>query len=216
MLDEWKDKDPVNSSKRNEHCAVVVVYKDGTELHIRHFSPQPDASGCYSGRKLAEGLFEFCQQRNVPLSHLAFIGSDGTPKMTGHKTGALTEFKRILKRLLQRMSCLHHHPEKTFGSIICHHSLNTTSSNTLDEPWKSLVSGNIHLADINPNFVRLSSKAVEEALAGLTDEVFQDLSDDHKILISIVHFIQTGEDKYKMIKRKIRPISMARFTTLET
>ena len=37
MLDERKDRDPVNSSRRIEHCSVVVVYEDGTEVHVGHF-----------------------------------------------------------------------------------------------------------------------------------------------------------------------------------
>ena len=217
MLDERKDRDPVNSSHRVEHCSVVLVYDDGTEVHVGHYCPQPDAkTGKYTGKMLAQGLYDFCLDRKIPTEDLKFIGSDGTPKMTGHKTGAQAEFEKLLKRPLQRLGCMFHHLEKSFGHIIELYGLDTTSGTTLLEPWKSLLSGDVHLAEVNPNFGRMNSKAVEEALSNLTDEVFKDLSTDHKILISIIHYIQTGEDKYKQIKRKIGPISMARFTTLET
>ena len=111
MLDERKDRDPVNSSRRIEHCSVVVVYEDGTEVHVGHFCPEPDDSGKYTGKNLAESLHNFCLKRKVPTSDIKFIGTDGTLKMTGHKTGAQAEFEKILCRPLQRMGCMFHNLE---------------------------------------------------------------------------------------------------------
>ena len=98
-------------SRRIEHCSVVVVYEDGTEVHVGHFCPEPDDSGKYTGKNLAESLHNFCLKRKVPTSDIKFIGTDGTLKMTGHKTGAQAEFEKILCRPLQRMGCMFHNLE---------------------------------------------------------------------------------------------------------
>ena len=111
MLDERKDRDPVNYSQRIEDCSVVVIYEDGTEVHVGHFCPEPDDSGKYTGKNLAESLHNFCLKRKVPTSDIKFIGTDGTLKMTGHKTGAQAEFEKILCRPLQRMGCMFHNLE---------------------------------------------------------------------------------------------------------
>ena len=71
-------------------CSVVIYSDEGSTI-AGHFTP---VSG--SSVDLANGLYQFCQDRKIDLSNLVGLVSDGTVKMTGWRTGAHATFEKKL------------------------------------------------------------------------------------------------------------------------
>ena len=75
-FDERKDSSLTNRGDhdREEHFSVVIYSDEGSTI-AGHFTP---ASG--SSVDLANGLYQFCQDRKIDMSNLVGLVSDGTVK----------------------------------------------------------------------------------------------------------------------------------------
>ena len=191
-------------SEKEEHCSVVLY--PGAE-QAGHFVPPGG-----TGKDLIVGLLGFCQERNICLDNLRAISTDGCTKMVGWFTGAHTVLENILGRPLQRLVCFFHHLEKSFEGSFKFNGFASLSGTSLAEPWRSLISGDIHKKPIvefdaieNPNLLSLLE----------TRDRSVKLSNDHEIILGLAEVIVTGIKESKYIARRIGPINLARFTTSE-
>ena len=83
-----------------EEYYVMVCEPKG--FYLYHFS-LPNGKG----QTLALHIHSVIKNRKLE-QNLAFIGSDGTPSMTGHTNGLIAALKKLLKRPLQWVICLLH------------------------------------------------------------------------------------------------------------
>ena len=207
-FDERKDISRVSSTsvERQEHCSVVAVTELDESIYLGSFEPK---SGL--GIDLAQGLFDFSREKNLDLSNLVGLVSDGCNKMVGQFKGAHKHFEKLLGRPLQRVLCFFHHIELSFKGIMAFHQFNTTGPGTVTEPWAELIVGDIHLKD-PVNFDPIPDPFVLDIINNMDKEV--SLSTDHSIIIGLLKTVMTGEIDHR-VNRKIGPIVHSRFTTTE-
>ena len=192
---------------RKEEHASVIVYTGEEEINVGFFVPE---SG--TGASLANGLFLFCKQRNMNLSSLYFLVTDGCSKMKGWKTGFHVEFEKLVQRELVRVFCFFHHFEKTFESVFKYHGGETTGPTSLTPEWQTLIRDNVHKGDIT-NFRQIENTFVLSLVNDIPEGA--KLSSDHEIFVSLVETICSGKVSSK-VYRKIGPMNHARMTTTET
>ena len=83
-----------------EEHYVMVGELEG--FYLDHF-PSPNGKGQTLALQIQSAI------KDTELEQkLDFIGSDGTPSMTGHTNGLIAALKRLLKRPLQQVICLLH------------------------------------------------------------------------------------------------------------
>ena len=206
MFDERKDKtrDGSGDFYKEEHCAVNI-YPGG---HFAgHFCPKGG-----KGKDLSESLLDFLADRNISVMNVVALATDGCEKMVGWLNGVHVWLEKYLQRPLQRILCFFHHLENVFGAVFKFYGSNTTSPTALEEPWNSLLSGDVHKRPVvdfqvvpNPellDFINTRDKSVK-------------LSSDHEILLGLTQVILTGELN-KFVTRKIGPLVHSRFVTKET
>ena len=191
-----------------EHCSVIFFTEDDQEVNAGFFTPENG-----SGRALAEGLFEFCQSRKVNFSYLVGLCSDGCEKMVGWENGAHALFEQLLGRPLQRLICFFHHEERAFRADFKVYGYNTESPSTLSEPWKTLLSGDIHKMPLKGFKVLPNETLLSDIRQTKSNKIA--LSKDHEIFLDILETIITGKDCAGVF-RKIGPIVHSRFTTTES
>ena len=194
--------------EKEEHCSVVLYCSccPGA-IQAGHFVPPGG-----TGKDLILGLLRFCHERNICLDNLSAIITDGCNKMVGWFTGAHSILENILGRPLQRLVCFFHHLEKSFEGSFAFNGFKSNSGTSLAEPWRSLISGDIHKKEViefevieNPNLLSLlksRNKSVK-------------LSNDHEIILGLAEVVVTGNKESKFVHRRIGPINLARFTTSE-
>ena len=206
-FDERKDSSLTNQGDRDreEHCSVVIYSDEGSTI-AGHFTP---VSG--SSVDLANGLYQFCQDRKIDLSNLVGLVSDGTVKMTGWRTGAHATFEKKLGRPLQRIICYSHHLELSVKSIFTIYGGTTTGPISVGRDWMSLISGDIHKQDV-VRFQVVQNRFVEATLEGFSTNI--KLSKDHQNLVDLLKCLVTGKINTG-IYRKIGPIHNARFLTTQ-
>ena len=206
MFDERKDKtrDVSGDFYKEEHCSVTL-FPGGH--YAGHFAPKGG-----KGKDLSVSLMDFLSERNISVVNLRAVATDGCEKMVGWVNGVHVWLEKFLGRPLQRILCFFHHLENVFGAVFKFYGSNTTSPTTLEEPWNSLLSGDVHKRPVvdfqvvpNPElliFINTRDKSVK-------------LSSDHEILLGLTEAILTGQLN-KFVTRKIGPLVHSRFVTKET
>ena len=205
-IDERIDKTRVESGVivNEEHCSVVL---HPGAIQAGHFVPPGG-----TGKELIVGLLQFCQERNINLSNLVAIATDGCNKMVGWFSGAHTTLENILGRPLQRVLCFFHHLEKSFEGSFSFNGFVSKSGTSLAEPWHSLISGDIHKRPL-VDFDVIENPSLLSLLHSRDKSV--KLSNDHEIILGLAEVVLSGIKESKFIHRRIGPINLARFTTSE-
>ena len=206
MFDERKDKtwDGSGDYRKEEHCSVNL-YPGGQ--YAGHFAPKGG-----KGKDLSESLMDFLSERNISVSNLVALASDGCEKMVGWINGVHVWLEKTLGRPLQRILCFFHHLENIFGAVFRFYGSNTTSPTSLAEPWNSLLSGDVHKRPV----VDFQIVKNPELLSSInTRDKSVKLSSDHEILLGLTEVILTGQHN-KFVSRKIGPLVHSRFVTKET
>ena len=206
MFDERKDKtwDGSGDYHKEEHCSVNL-YPGGQ--YAGHFAPKGG-----KGKDLSESLMDFLSERNISILNLVALATDGCEKMVGWVNGVHVWLEKTLGRPLQRILCFFHHLENVFGAVFKFYGSNTTSPTSLDEPWNSLLSGDVHKRPI-VDFHILTNPELLSSIN--TRDKSVKLSSDHEILLGITEVILTGQHN-KFVSRKIGPLVHSRFVTKET
>ena len=211
-FDERKDKSRgtiPHESTIEENVSVVLYYADGSEKVAGHFIPRTG-----SGEDCAKGLHEFLKSKNIDLSKLIGIVSDGCPKMTGHLKGSHACFEREIGRSLLRVVCLFHAIEKHFEKVFVFFGGQTTGPSTFCAPWK-ILEGDVHLRKVNPKFKVLKNDFLLDLIDNMTPAERSNLSKDHQIFLEDCRVVITGELS-PALGRKIGPCVQSRMTTTET
>ena len=205
-IDERQDLTSRGSgvTEKEEHCSVVLY---PGAVSAGHYIPSGG-----TGKELAEGLIQFCSDRNIALDNLVAISTDGCNKMVGWFSGCHTVLENILGRPLQRLLCFFHHLEKSFEGSFRFNGFESTSANSLTEPWRSLISGDLHNRPI-VDFVVIENPSLLVLLESRDKSV--KLSNDHQIILGLAEAVITGKTESKFLSRRIGPINLARFTTIE-
>ena len=108
-----------------EEYYVMVGEPKG--FYLYHFS-LPNGKG----QTLALHIHSAIKNRKLE-QNLVFIGSDGTPSMTGHTNGLIAALKKLLKRPLQWVICLLHCVESPICYVFTALDGSTTSPESFGE-----------------------------------------------------------------------------------
>ena len=205
--DERQDKtDHGRGDYHKEEHASVVVYTGEEEINVGFFVPEDG-----TGASLAKGLYLFCNERQMDLTSLQFLVTDGCNKMKGWKSGFHVEFERLVGRELGRIFCFFHHFEKTFESIFLFYGGDTTGPTSLSKNWQTLLRDSVHKGNI-VNYGQIENPFVLSLVNDIPEGA--KLSSDHLIFLALVETICSGNVSSK-VHRKIGPINHARMTTTE-
>ena len=205
--DERQDKtDHGQGDCHKEEHASVVVYTGEEEINVGFFVPEDG-----TGASLAKGLYLFCNERQMDLTSLQFLVTDGCNKMKGWKSGFHVEFERLVGRELGRIFCFFHHFEKTFESIFLFYGGDTTGPTSLSKNWQTLLRDSVHKGNI-VNYRQIENPFVLSLVNDIPEGA--KLSSDHLIFLALVETICSGNVSSK-VHRKIGPINHARMTTTE-
>ena len=200
---------PYNKFGKEEHCAVVGYFADGTERVLGHFTT-PNSSG----KGLAQGLHAFLLENRVNLDCIKSLSSDGCPKMLGHEGGAHAVFERLVGRSLLRVVCIFHHVEKVFKGLASYHGYETSGPATVKGDWKGELEGDLHLLPL-AKFPIIRDDGLKQILDGVPYYVRKELSNDYKNLLDLVKVVITGKDDLGAAKRKCGAFHKARFITTQ-
>ena len=210
--DERKDLTLLGQSSfgRVEHCSVVIFCEDGSEYVLGSFTPDGG-----SAADLAFSFHNYLLTRRINLEHLLALATDGCPKMHGFAHGFHAEFEKIIGRRLQRCFCFFHHLEKIFGHQFQLYGGDTSGPGTLKGFWSDLLQGAVHDRPV-VRFQPTRNPDLQDVLESMDPNVIQQqLSNDHKIIVGLAEFVNTGQDKFGVSGKVIGPITGARWVTTE-
>ena len=163
-------------TKKEEHCVVILFPGDEFAGHV---VPQDG-----SGATLAKQLARFVEDRQISMTRVKSLVSDGCEKMVGWKSGVHATLESIFKVPFQRIICFFHHLEKTFEVILLLYSGHTTSPGTYSRGVGKEVKGEVHKLTVVA-FGVLPNPALLSLIDNIPEDVFKDLSTDHQIFIRL-------------------------------
>ena len=87
-----------------------------------------------TGKGVAEEVLSHLDKYEADLDNLKTVMTDGTSKMTGHKSGSVTVLEQNIGRPLQRSACRLNHVEKPFEHLFTFHNGKTKDPKSFKGP----------------------------------------------------------------------------------
>ena len=193
-------------TSKEEHCAVILYPGD---QYAGHVVPK---SG--TGPGLARELEQFIKERKISMEQVKSFVTDGCEKMVGWKGGVHASLEKIFKVPFGRIICFFHHLEKSFEVILLLYSGNTTSPGSYSSGVGKEVKEEVHKLPVK-SFRVLPNASLLTLIDSTSEEVFKQLSNDHKIFLRLVRVVITGEVEEQYVSMKIGPVVQSRFTTTQ-
>ena len=193
--------------QREEHCAVIIYPGD---QYAGHVVPK---SG--TGEGLAMELAQFTKDRKISMVKVKSLISDGCEKMVGWKCGVHASMEKFFGVPFVRIVCFFHHLEKSFEVVFMLYTGHSTSPGSFSSGVGKEVKADVHKLPLK-NFKILPNHSLLVLIDSTSEEIFKELSNDHKIFMRLVRVVITGEVEYQYVWMKIGPVVQSRFTTTQT
>ena len=196
-------------TQKVENCSVIYWEKkddDVTSSYVGHVVPSEG-----SGKAVAKAIFDFFKDRDTDTSKLSIIFTDGCSKMTGWKTGAVSELEELLSKPLQRFVCILHHAELPFSHLFTHYDGPTLGPETFSGPIGKSICEDVWKLPL-VDFEVMDNPQLLQALESIPAEVFSDLSKDHQYLLKMLEGVLTGNLPEQWCNMKAGPIVHSRWT----
>lgn len=159
---------------KEEHCSIILYPGDE---YAGHVVPRTGR-----GETLAEDLAQFLRERNISMTNVKSLVSDGCEKMLGWKSGVHATMEKIFKMPFGRIVCFLHHLEKSFEVIFLLYSGHSTSPGSYAWGVGKEVKGEVHKLPVKA-FEVLPNPSLLLLIDSTPESVFKQLSNDHKIFI---------------------------------
>ena len=163
-------------TKKEEHCVVILFPGDEFAGHV---VPHDG-----TGATLAKQLAEFVKERQISMTKVKSLVSDGCEKIVGWRSRVHATLEFIFRVPFQRIICFFHHLKKTFEVILLLYSGHTTSPGTYSGGVGKEVKEDVHKLAVMA-FEVLPNPALLSLIDDISEDVFKDLSKDHQIFIRL-------------------------------
>ena len=162
-----------------------------------------------TGRGLADNLLEILSEYNSKESIKA-ICCDGTATNTGWQDGMVAHVERDLGKKLLLLSCMLHENELPFRKVfdILDGGHGTTGPESFGGDIGKAAKENLHEKDV------VDFEMMETNLEDISEDVYEDLSRDQKLLYDYIKAISIGKVPQKLAIQKVGPLNHSRWLTL--
>ena len=181
---------------------ITVLAEPGSR-YLGHFSP---TSG--NAKDIADGLFAFCEEKQIDVTRIDSIGCDGTNVNVGWKSGILRRLEEKLKRPLHWIICQLHSNELPLRHLLIQLDGKTSGPRQFTGPIGRLLYEtnfeNLQIVDFQP----IPADVIE------IDEGYStDLSSDQRYLFEMYQAVSTGVCQPSLASRKPGVMADSRWLT---
>ena len=208
-FDGRKDKTLIIKETGNKRSRLEIVEEHITVLtepgskYLGHF---PLSNG--SASNIANGLYNFCLQKNIDISKIDLIGCDGTNTNVGWKAGAIRKFEEKLGKPLQWNICQLHSNELPLRHLLINLDGKTSGPGQFTGPvGKALYETKFENAPVI-QFQQIQADDID-----ISDEYISELSSDQKYLLKMYRAVSSGFCEESLASQKPGKMAHSRWLT---
>ena len=181
---------------------ITVLAEPGSR-YLGHFSP---TSG--NAKDIADGLFAFCEEKQIDVTRIDSFGCDGTNVNVGWKSGILRRLEKKLKRPLHWIICQLDSNELPLRHLLIQLDGKTSGPRQFTGPIGRLLYEtnfeNLPIVDFQP----IPAEVIE-----IDENYSTDLSSDQRYLFEMYEAVSTGVCKSSLASQKPGVMAHSRWLT---